>query len=447
MDTSALMSGTTYAGLGLFLVVCFCCYKMMQHKRYIILLVWPILIYFCGPVFTLTFVGSPGLDRYVFPELIFSETLMIFLYFATLLAVDAFLDISAVIESSLSSPATRQLSHSPIFLPIYVCTAMVAMFLQIKLLHDFGSVLTGHYVQEGVTDGLIPFWGFLAGLYELIFLLVVLFILSGDHTLKMRIFVIGIYCLSAALRLAGGTRLILIKELAFVLIIFYLRATITKRQLIFTSLVILVAGSAIGLLRLKEIADEAFLGPVFGLVMESALDALTLNIAYQIQNAGFIAQHADALHTVMFLFLSSIPKFARFSFTPADLDSLSPYNAALQYGYETYMPAGGMSGFATLCYLCSYPALASILLAIVLGVLFKYAPAGNFKRFLGLTFVLNAIHFWRDPMDIAVKQVVMDVICALALFWVGNIRTIRRGLFTTQAPELTNAKAHRASEH
>jgi hypothetical protein len=441
MDTAALMSGTTYAGLGLFLIVCFCCYKLMQRKKYIILLVWPIIIYFCGPVFTSLFADAPVLGRYVFPELIFSETLIIFLYFITLLVADKFLDISAVIKSSLSNPAMRRLSHSPAFLPIYICTALAAMFLQIKLLHDFGSVLTGHYVQEGMADGLIPFWGFLAGLYELIFLLVVLFILSGDHTSKQRIFVIGIYCLTAALRVAGGTRLILIKELAFVLIIFYLRATISKRQLIFTSVIVLVAGSAVGLLRMQGAGDAALLGPVFGLVMESALDALTLNVAYQVQDAGFISQHSDVLHTIMFLFLSSIPKFARFSFTPADLDALSPYSAALQYGYDTYSPVGGMSGFATLCYVCSYPAVASVLLALTLGLLFRYAPAGNFKRIIILAFLLNAIHFWRDPMDIAVKQVVMDAICALTLFWAGNIRTVKRALFDKQPSELERGPA------
>lgn len=436
MDTSGLLTNTTYIGLLLFTVVCVSFYKLLQKKRYIALLLWPAIIYFCGPLFTIVFVDAPVLGRYVFPDLILSETVLMFLYFMTLVVMDWVFDISGVIRSSLSSSTMRSLSHSPAYLPIYLCTALAAIFLQGKLLNDFGSVLTGHYVQEGMVDGVIPFWGFLAGLYELIFLMVVLFVLSGDHTSRQRYLVFGIYCLTAALRVAGGTRLILVKELAFVLIVFYFRSAISKRQLIFTSTMILLAGSAIGLLRMSDAGDSAFLGPFFGLVMESSLDALTLNIAYHVQSAGYVALHSDVVHTAMFLFLSSIPKFARFSFSPDDLDALSPYNVALQFGFDSYQPVGGMSGFATLCYICSYPATATVLLAVTLGLLFRFAPAGNFKRVLILAFLVNAIHFWRDPLDIAVKQVVMDALCAFTLFVLGNLRTIRHAMSSDAQADL-----------
>jgi hypothetical protein len=39
----------------------------------------------------------------------------------------------------------------------------------------------------------------------------------------------------------------------------------------------------------------------------------------------------------------------------------------------TYSPVGGMSGFATICYICSYPALASILLAFSLSAMPVYS--------------------------------------------------------------------------
>jgi hypothetical protein len=422
MDITALMSDASYVGLGLFLIVCFCCYRLMQDKKYIVLLIWPILIYFCGPILTGMFADAPVLGRYIFPEFIISETLLIFLYFITLLVADKFFGISKIIESSMSNPTMRGLSHSPVFLPIYLVTALLAMFLQLKLLNEFGSVLTGSYVQTGVDEGLIPFWGFLAGLYEIIFLLFVLFILSGDHGSKQRFIVIATYCLSTGLRVAGGTRLILVKELAFVLILFYLRGRIKQRQLIIAVAAIIFAGSAVGLLRMKDIGDEAIFGPFFGIVMESALDSLTLNIAYHVQDTGFISQHGDILHTLMFFVLSAIPTFLRFSITQPEIDALSPYNAALQFGFDTSMPVGGMSGFATICYVCSYPAVATIILAITIGFIFRYAPAGNLKRIVILVFLLNAIHFWRDPMEIAVKQIVQDVICTLILLGAAKIR-------------------------
>jgi hypothetical protein len=422
MDIAALFTSTTYVGLGLFAFVCLCCYRMMQTKNYMVLLVWPIVIYFCGPIFTEMFAGTPFLGRFVFPEYTMAETLMIFLYFVSLLVADKLFGISQIIESSLSHPTMRQLSHSMAFLPVFVITALLAMALQIKLLHDFGSVLSGDYVMLGVDAEGIPFWGFLAGLYEIIFLLFVLFIISGDHGLKLRIFVIGAYCLTAAVRVAGGTRLILVKELAFVVILFYLRGRLKRRQLVIVVTAIVFAGSAIGLLRQKTVGEDASLGPLFGIVMESALDSLTLNIAYKVQDTGYIAQHGDTVQTSEFLLLSSIPSFARFSISPPELAALSPYNSALRFGFETPMPVGGMSGFATLCYICSYPALASILLAFAIGVLFRYAPAGNFKRITVLVFLLNAIHFWRDPVDIAVKQVVQDDLCALILLAVSSMR-------------------------
>jgi hypothetical protein len=421
MDLSALFTSTTHIGFGLFAIVCFWCYRLMTNKRYLILFVWPIVIYFCGPLFTGIFADTPVLGNFVFPEYTLAETLMIFLYFVSFIVADHMFDVSGIINYSMSHPTIRRLSYSMAFLPIFVVTVMLAIGLQIKLLHDVGSVLTGTYAMLGVDEGLVPYWGFLAGLYEIIFLLFILFILSEGHGLKMRIFVIGAYCLTALLRVAGGTRLILVKELAFVVILFFLRGRLKRRQLILAVGAIVTLGSIIGLLRTGEVDEEAVLGPVFGLVMESALDSLTLNIAYKLQDTGYVAQNADDVKTAEFLLLSSIPSFARFSITPAELTDMSPYNSALRYGFSTYSPVGGMSGFATICYICSYPLLASILLAFSLSAICRYAPAGNLKRITVLVFLLNSIHFWRDPVDIGVKLVVQDDFCALVLLVVGSM--------------------------
>jgi len=99
---------------------------------------------------------------------------------------------------------------------------------------------------------------------------------------------------------------------------------------------------------------------------------------------------------------------------------LSPYNAAFAVGFDTYMPVGGMSGFATLCYISSYPMLMSVWLAMTIGLFFRYTPASNLKRIVILIFCINSIHFWRDPIDIAIKLVVQGVVCALVLLAISN---------------------------
>jgi hypothetical protein len=110
----------------------------------------------------------------------------------------------------------------------------------------------------------------------------------------------------------------------------------------------------------------------------------------------------------------------RFWISQPQLDALSPYNAALAFGFDTTMPVGGMSGFATLCYISSYPMLMSVCLAMTIGFFFRYAPATNLKRIVILVFCINSIHFWRDPMDIAIKLVVQGVVCALVLLAISS---------------------------
>jgi hypothetical protein len=421
MDLDALTTETAYFGYALFLVVCYVCYRLLQHKNYIILLLWPIGIYFCGPLLTGIFADAPVLKRYVFAENLLAETLVIFLYFVTLLLADRCFGISGILQTCISSPTIRRLSHGPAFLAIYVTVALTAISLEIKMLLDFGSLLTGSYVIDSVAEGLIPYWGFLAGLYEIIFLFFVLFILGDYQQPRYRRIVIILYCLTAILRVAGGTRLVLIKELAFLVILFYLQGSVTKRRLVMVSSVVLLCGSAVGLLRSNVGAASVF-GPAYGLVMESGLNALTLNIAYEVQRSGFIGQNSDFLQTLEFLSLSAIPSFLRFSITQPDLDALSPYNLALQFGFDSYYPVGSMSGFATICYVSGHPFLATMLLAMTIGLFLRFAPSGSIKRIFVLVFCINAINFWRDPIDIAVKLVVQGVTCGLLLLFFSRIR-------------------------
>jgi len=413
MDITSVDWTIAELAAGLFLIVCFLCYRLLQKRRYLILLLWPVVIYFCGPAVTMMFEDAPVLGRYVFSRNVTAETLLMLTYVVGLVLADWFLDISAVIRSSFQSESIRQLARSPLFLWIFVPAALAAAALQTKMLLDFGSIFSGVYTLSFVDEGLIPYWGFLAGLYEIIFVLFVLFILGGQKA-GLRWVVIGLYALTAALRVASGTRMILVKELAVVLILFDLEGSIRRSRLVIASLVIVVAGSAVGLARGGG-GVGAFLGPLFGIGMESGLNALTLNVAYQVQDSGYVMHHANIQDTLEFVAVSAIPKFLRFGITPAALDALSPYNAALGYGFDSYQPVGAMSGFATLCYLSSDPFLATVALVAGIVLFLKLAPGGPLKQIVTLIFCISALHFWRDPIDIAVKNTLQGVLCAVAL--------------------------------
>jgi hypothetical protein len=406
-------------GLALFAVVCVWLYRLMQSRNYMLLLLWPIVIYFCGPTATGLFADAPVLGRYVFADSVAMETLIIFAYFAAFLVADRILNLSGCIRASFENPTIASLARSPLFLPIFIPTALAASALQIQSMRDFGSIFSGQYALTNVAEGLIPYWGFLAGLYEIIFLLFVLFILSGSRS-KLRYLVIGLYVVTAALRVAGGTRMILIKEVAVLLILFYARGAIKRRHLIIAGSAVVALGSAVGLLRTT--AGAGILGPVYGLVMESGLNALTFNIAYQVQAAGYVAQHGDLLNSLAFVTFSSVPSFLRFGIEQPDLDALSPYTLAISSGFDSSQPVGGMSGFATLCYLSSYPFAATLVLVAMLSFLLKFAPRGVLKHIFIVVFCLDTLHFWRDSIDISVKLLLQDVVCALALLYVPAIR-------------------------
>jgi hypothetical protein len=413
VDSSVFDSHVMAVCLGLFLMVCVLCVALLQLKRYILLFLWPVVIYFCGPLITSIFSDWPVLGNYVFADAIIPETLIIFAYFVFFLVIDFFLDISSAIRSCFNGPAIAGLAQSNVFLLIYFSATILATILQMVMLAQFGSVFSGAYVGGRFEE--IPFWGFLAGLYEIIFLCFVLFLSSGRQS-KLRVLIVALYVTTAALRVAGGTRLILIKELAVICILLYLRGQIRRSRLVLVASIIVVMGTVVGYFRAHgELVSDLF-GPLYGVAMESGLAALSFNVAYQVQESGYVAGHDELPNTLEFVVLSAIPSFLRFGITQSDLDQLSPYSEAHDQ-FDTESPVGGMSGFATICYLSSYPLLSTLALALILSLLVKLTRQGSMKEILVVVMSINAIHFWRDPIDIAVKNVVQDVVCALALLY------------------------------
>ena len=404
--------------IALFVLLTWQSLRLLKHKRYVILLIWPAFIYVIGPAATLLFAEHPVLAAYVDEQRLTAQTLLMGWYLLLLVAADHAFGLSESLRRALQGAALGRLSSSPAFPAVYLFAALAASTLQVYTLLNFGSIFTGSYILEDAAEGLIPYWGFLAGLYEIVFLCFIL-ALSGTRPSKwLWTIYVGLYVSTTLLRVLGGTRLILIKELAFMLLLFYLRGTIKARQLLIVGVVVVAAGSAVGLLRSGG-GDEnnTFLGPLYGLVMESALNALTLGIADQINQSGAVSRDADTWKSVVFFVVSVVPSFLRFGFDEADLMAISPYNLALRAGFDTSAPVGGMSGFATIEYLSAYPHIFLLLMVVLFAASLRIMRNSAFKQMLALVIVINAIHFWRDPADIALKLLVQGLlICSLFRF-------------------------------
>jgi hypothetical protein len=402
--------------------------QMLRQKRFMALLMWPAFIYLIGPAATLMFEDAPVLQRYVFETRLTAETLMMLWYVLLMDLADRAFGLSIALRKGLNGRLLKRLSSSVGFPTLYTVSAGVATVLQVYTLVNFGSIFTGNYVLEDAAEGLIPYWGFLAGLYEIVFLCFVLTLLGESKNRKLRYFYIFLYATTTVLRVLGGTRLILIKELAFMIVLFYLRGTIRSRQVVVIGSIVVLAGSGIGLLRGGVEDVQGLLGPLYGLVMESALNALTLNIADQAVQNGTVAASASLLETILFLALSLIPSFLRFGMSEDAMLAISPYQLALRSGSDTWAPVGGMSGFASISYVTAYPWIFIALMVLIFSAYLKLAANTWIKQIVILTIAINAIHFWRDPADIAFKLLAQGIVicCFLALLPVRRRRMRRR---------------------
>ncbi|GAA0751525.1 hypothetical protein LRH25_14715 [Ideonella azotifigens] len=399
--------------LGAFVLLSWQTVRYLQMRNYVILLIWPAFIYMIGPAATLMFVDAPVLSRYVDERRIDAQTLLMLWYLVVLVLVDRALNLSAELRRAINGEQVASLSSSVIFPGLFVTSVVLASIFQIHLLNSFGTVLSGAYILNSYED--IPYWGFVAGLYEIIFLCFILVLLGKHPSRPMWTLYVGMYAFTTLLRVMGGTRLVLIKELAIMIILLYLRGSISGRKLVIVGAIVVSIGSGVGLLRSGGGGEEMnVLGPVYGLVMESALNALTLGIADSVNQSGAVGHSGSAATTASWLTLAVIPSFLRLGMSEDDMTALSPYNLALSAGFDSWAPVGGMSGFATIDYITSYPHVFLFVMVTLFAVWFRSLRDGPFKQIFGLVSMTCAIHFWRDPADISFKLLVQGmIICGI----------------------------------
>jgi len=409
--------------LGAFILLSWQTAHYLQARNYVILLIWPAFIYLIGPAATLMFADAPVLGRYVDEHRIDAQTLLMVWYLACLVVADKFTGLSATFRRAINGEVLARLSASPFFPWLFAGAVVAASVFQIYILATFGTIFSGVYLLENYDD--IPFWGFVAGLYEIIFLCFILALLGRRPNRWLWSLYIGMYGFTTVLRVIGGTRLVLIKELAIMIILLYLRGSISGRKLMIVGAIVVSIGSGVGLLRSGGGSEGAnFLGPVYGLVMESALNALTLGIADTVNESGAVERSGSATTTAGWLTLSVVPSFLRFGISEEDMTSLSPYNLALSAGFDSWAPVGGMSGFATIDYITSYPHVFLFAMVTLFAVWFKSLRDGPFKQMFGLVSMTCAIHFWRDPADISFKLLVQGMIICYVLWLLPQQRRV-----------------------
>ena len=325
-------------------------------KDYTCLLLWPILIYLIGPLMTSLFSNHPVLSRYVDSNRSNILTFQMFWYFELTIFFSYVFKLSNCLKVNLSGRTLFYLSSSQLFPIIFYFSILFSSILQIHLISTVGSIFTGSYVLENLEEYGISYWGFLAGLYEITFISFILLLIGQKPTKKNWYLYIFFYVFTTFLRLLGGTRLVIVKEIIFIILLLYLKNSLSLKRLFIIVFGVLFLGTLIGLLRGGSgdpLAD--ILGPLYGLIMESALNALTLSIADIVNQSGFVSSNGNLFYSIIFFSINMIPSFLRFGLSDTFINSFNPANMALDYGFDTIAPVGGMSGFATINYLTSYP--------------------------------------------------------------------------------------------
>jgi hypothetical protein len=257
-------------------------------------------------------------------------------------------------------------------------------------------------------------WGFLSGLYDIGLTCLFAVILSDQK--KPSYGYAALYGGALILRILGGTRLILIKDIAVLLYVLFCRGRISLRMAGYVTVGLILFGTAVGVARGSGGASDRF-GPAASILAEAGLSALTLNIAYDYYQSN-APDKPSLLQSSEFILESVAPTFLVNTVTDKKklVDKVNPYNAVLTFGYDTSSPVGAMSLFASLIYVVGSPWLGTLLVVFLLVVVVKVRFNRVVKSAVLFSFALNALNFWRDPFEISLKIIVQTIIVLLFIY-------------------------------
>ena len=380
---------------------------------------WPILLYIPGPgAIFLLFADHAAFGNYFSRLSVFWATLGfvlgIALYFITLSK-----PVCHLLEQNLVSVRASALSNGNL-LPLYAL-GIICMGAQAILMAKTGaSIASGAYVLGGgAFEENSALFTFSAGLYE-IFAALAGFRLLAVHdwngTNRRFLLFTG---LVLALRMFGGTRLIILKLVAFSLLLAYVTGRIQRRTVLLSGASFAALLMLVGNLRSGDGEDVRQLA--FLLLAEPALGSLSATFVTDFAidkgdwfNPGFLA---DAVGYAIFVMIHLLPTaiYSAMGGTITLLGDWGYYRTAAapfypfatiiaETGVETVSPVGGQSLIALGVAIFGVAGAALIVPAIIGGL---WAIGRALTRFVPIMLIVafEAPSIFRDSTEIFVKQV------------------------------------------
>lgn len=399
---------------------------------------WPIVLYIPGPLAAyLLFSGQDFFASYVSPESVFVSTLVLvggfFLYRISLgkrLARQVRFDIAQIRKSPVVNGAAWPL----------VLLGLLCAVTQLLLIRDTGaSLLAGSYVlgDDKFAENRTLFT-MTAGLYE-IFAAILAFRFVGTKLTLRRD---GLFLLFAfaviALRMFGGTRLIVLELVLFIVMVRVLEGRISKKAAALSAAGFAAILMLVGSLRGSEAADGSNI--LFLLFAEPALGNLSATFV-----TGYYLDHAvpfnpnailDSLGYIVFVVIHLLPN-AIYQALGGDIILLGdwgyyrswaepffPFRDILaNTGLDTVSPVGGQSVIALGVALFGY-AGAVLIVPLTYGV-FSWLRS-MLPRSMPLILILGfeAPSVFREGAELVAKQVfivavvfwLFSKLCAIPIF-------------------------------
>jgi hypothetical protein len=388
---------------------------------------WPIVLYIPGPLaIYVLFSGHPSFANYFSPESIVVSTLALvggFLLYVLFLEKRLARQLREDLAEVARSPAVNG-TKWPLVLLGVLCAAT-----QVMLIRDTGaSLLSGGYVlADGSFADNSTLFTLTAGLYEIFAALLALRLVAVKPSARKD----GLFLLLSfavlALRMLGGTRLIVLKVVLFVVILQLLRGNISKKAATVSALVFGILLMVVGSLRGSEAEEGANL--LFLLFAEPALGNLSATFV-----TGYFMDHGvlfnpsallDSIGYLIFIAVHLLPNviyqalgggivlLGDWGYYRSWGEALYPFRGVLaETGLATVSPVGGQSIIALGVALFGY-AGAGLIVPFIYGgfswlrsILPKAMP-------LVLILGFEAPSVFRDSTEILVKQVFIIAI----VFW------------------------------
>jgi hypothetical protein len=424
---------------------------LARRQRPVDLIIWwPIFLYIPGPLAVyLLFSDTEVFATYFTEQSVFAATIILIASYGIYhLSLGA--RVARQLSRDISIIETSPLAHGSTWSMFLLGLACV--FLQLMLIRATGaSILSDAYILgNGNFEENSTLFTATAGLYEIFGALLALKYVGKKFTLRDD----GLFALFAlfvvALRTLGGTRLIVLKLVLFIMLIQFIRRKIDARKTAIITCISVFVFAVVGALR-----GGSGTGVVFLLLAEPALSNLSSTYVTQfyIEKGIFfpIASIWNGFSYLLFVLIHLLPNsiyralggdivlLGDWGYYRSWAAAFYPFREILrETGLDTISPVGGQSIVALGVALFGV-AGGALLLPMIYGGFSLLRDLIPRKMPLMLIVGFEAPSIFRDPTEIMVKQV-MIVAIAYAAFC--GLCRLRIGLFQSVQYPTPNRPVH-----